>query len=113
MNKTYHVICATDQLQASKLSLIRTWLRYYFSEHQSDTSINIQHEFHEFLQDMYRKDFYDVFSEPNKYKFVHLDKVDKSSNDLPRFSMHKWMYSTFIRRPLSTINCEKTGVGKV
>lgn len=50
---------------------------------------------------------------PEYYKFVHLDNVDKSGDDLPRFSMHRWMYSTFIRRPISSINSEKTGVGKV
>ena len=97
MKKTYYVIQVEDRLQASKLSLIRTWLRQYLMEHESETSINIQHDFHNFLEEMYRKDFYDIFREPEKYKFVYLDVSEESGDSLPRFKMHKRMFSTFIQ----------------
>ena len=96
MKKTYYVIQVKDRLKASKLCLIRTWLRYYFMEHESETSINIQHDFHKFVEEMYLKDFYDIFREPQKYKFVHLDHSEESGDSLPRFKMHKRMFSTFI-----------------
>ena len=97
MKKTYYVILVKDMLQVAKLILIRTWLRYFFMEHESETSININHAFHEYVEDMYRKDFYEVFRDPENYKFVHLEDCEESGDSLPRFKMHKRMYSTFIK----------------
>ena len=113
MNKDYFIINAADQMDANKLRFIRSWLRHFFKQNEVYTSLEVYYAFHEFVFNMYVKDIYEIFHEPERFRFVQMVShyIDSEGKQFPLYSLHDDMYSTMIKRN-KTLKTEAHGVGE-
>ena len=100
MNKDYFIINAADQLEATTLRMVRTFLRQFLREHEKATPDEVRSEFLKHLKFVYKFYMYEIFHDPEHFKFVkRVESIEEGPDSFtPIFTIHDDMYSTMIKR---------------
>ena len=99
MNKDYFIINAADQLEAATLRFVRSYLRQYFKKHEKTSLDEVRTEFLNHLKFVYKFYMYEVFHDPEHFKFVkRVESIEEGPDSFtPIFTLHDDMYSTMIK----------------
>ena len=100
MNKDYFIINAADQMEAASLRFVRSYCRHFFREHEKASPDEVRSEFLNHLKFIYKFYMYEVFHDPEHFKFVkRVESIEEGPDSFtPIFTIHDDMYSTMIKR---------------
>ena len=100
MNKDYFIINAADQLEAASLRFVRSYFRHFFRLHEKASLDDVRTEFLNHLKFVYKFYMYEVFHDPEHFKFVkRVESIEEGPDSFtPIFTIHDDMYSTIIKR---------------